>query len=115
MSHATAIRLKPEALRSLAFGSIGAAYTAIGTSLDYPARVFLLQNLTDKTLMFSFDNVDDHLVLPTGGYLLIDVTANRSLSQGFYISKGQKVYVKQVGVPTSGSVYLSVFYGDDGH
>jgi hypothetical protein len=115
MGQALAVRFKPEALRSLAFGSIGAGYSAIGTALSNPVRVFLLQNLTDETLMFSFGGATDHVVLSAGGYLLIDVTANKSLSHGFYIAQGEQVYVKQVGAPSSGSVYLSVFYGDDGN
>jgi len=105
-------RFSPEEVRTLAFGSIVAGYTAIGTPLENPARIFFLQNLTDETLMFSFDGVTDHLPLSLGGYILIDVTANKALSSGFYIAKGKQIYVKRVGVPTSGAVYLSVFYGE---
>jgi len=65
--------------------------------------------------MFSFDATTDHIPLPASGYLLIDVTANKSLSQGFYIAEGEKVYVTQIGAPSAGSVYLSVFYGDTGY
>jgi len=50
-----------------------------------------------------------------GGYLLIDVTANKSLSGGFYLAQGKIIYVKRLGTPTTGSVYLSVFYGEDGY
>jgi len=110
-----AIRFAPETVRSLAFGSIGAGYTAIGTALENPIRIFLLQNLTDKTLMFSFDGINDHVPLSLGGYLLIDVTANKSMSQGFYIAEGDQIYVKQVGAPTTGAVYISAFYGDTGY
>ncbi len=115
MTQAAAIRFTPEPLRSLAFGSIVAGYTAIGTALANPVRILLLQNFTDKTLTFSFDGVDDHVVLSLGGYLLIDVTANKSLSGGFYLAQGKIIYVKRLGTPTTGSVYLSVFYGEDGY
>lgn len=115
MSTKQAIRFAPETVRSLAFGSIVAGYTPIGTVLDNPIRIFFLQNLTDETLMFSFDGVNDHVPLSLGGYILIDVTANKGISQGFYIAKGAQVHVKRIGVPTSGSVYLSVFYGEDGY
>ena len=110
-----AIRFKPEPIRSLGFASIVAGYTAIGTAIANPIRIFYLQNLTDEPLMFSFDGVDDHIVLETAGYLLIDVTANKSLSDGFYIAQGDRLYVKRLGTPTTGSVYLSVFYGDSGY
>jgi len=115
MTTSLAVRLKAEPVRSLAFGSIVAGYTAIGTSIDHPARIFLLQNFTDEALMFSFDGIDDNLPLPAAGYLLIDVTANKTFDHGFYLSKGESVHVKRIGVPTSGSVYLSIFYGDTGY
>lgn len=106
-----AIRLVPDTLRSLAFGSIGAAYMGIGTAITESIRIFHLQNLTDATLMFSFGGVIDHIVIPSGGYLLIDVTANKTYERGFYIGEGERLYVKEIGTPTSGSVYLSTFYG----
>jgi len=110
-----AIRMRAEELRSLASGAIGAAYAALGDSMDNPVRIFYLQNWTDEALMFSFDGVTDHLPLPSAGYMLIDVTANKSLPEGFYLSQGDSIYVKQIGAPTTGSVYLSVFYGDNGY
>ena len=110
-----AIRIKPETCRTTAFGAIGAGYGAVGTAMDHPIRIFYLQNMTDETLMFSFDGTNDHLPLPAAGYIVIDVTANKSMDQGFYLAEGDTVYVRQIGVPTVGSVYLSVFYGDTGY
>jgi len=107
------IRLIPEPVRSLAFGSIGVAYMGIGTAITKPVRIFHLQNLTDANLMFSFGGVDDHVAIPAGGYLLIDVTANKSNERGFFIGEGERIYVKRIGTPTTGSVYLSTFYGAD--
>jgi hypothetical protein len=106
-----AIKLLPEVLRSLAFGSIGAAYMGIGTAFTRPIRILKITNLTNNTLLFSFNGIDDHEVLPSNGFLLIDVTANKSVSQGFFIGEGTRVYVKQLGVPTTGSVYVSAYYG----
>ena len=107
------IRLAVEPVRSLVFGSIGAAYTGVGTRFDHPVRIMLIQNLTNATLMFSLDSVNDHVALPQGGFLLLDVTANKTQEQGFYISEDSRLYVKEIGTPTSGSVYLSLFYGTD--
>ena len=106
-----AIRLMPETLKELAFGSIGAGYAGVGTAFDKPIRILFIQNLTDVTLLFSLDGVNDHFPLPTSGFLLLDVTANKTLEQGFYIAEGQRIYVKNSGVPSSGSVYVSAFYG----
>lgn len=108
-----AIRLLAEPIRSLAAASIGAAYMGIGTGLDNPSRIIYVQNLTDAQVMFSLDGINDHFTLPTSGFLLLDITTNKSLPQGCYISQGQRIYVKEVGTPTTGSVYVSSFYGSN--
>lgn len=108
-----AIRLLPETQKSLAFGSIGAVYSGIGTALTQKIRIFFLQNLTDATLQFSFDGINDHFPLPPNGYILLDITANKTREQGFFVGEGQRIYVKEIGTPTSGSVYLSTFYGSE--
>ena len=107
-----AIHLGCEELRSLAFGSISGTYAGVGTSISNPARIFFVQNLTDVTCTFSFNGVTDHFVLAASGFLLLDVTSNKTVSQGFYIAEGSRLYVK--GSPSSGSVYLTVFYGTEG-
>jgi len=105
------IRFAAEPIRSLAFGSIAAGYTGVGTRFDHAVRIFFVQNLTNVSLMFSFDGISDHFALPQNGYLLIDVTQNKTQDQGFYIAQDTRLYVKEIGNPTSGSVYLSLFYG----
>lgn len=105
-----AIRLGFEPVRSLDFTSIGAAYMGVGTAISHPARQIFIQNLTDATVMFSFNGVDDHFPLPSNGFFLDDITSNKSLGQGFFLGEGERLYVKEVGTPTSGSVYFSVFY-----
>lgn len=112
MSYALAIRLAPEPVRSLAFGSISGVYAGIGTAFSNPIRIIMIQNLSDVTLMFSFNGVDDHVPLPGSGFLLLDVSTNKSVSNGFFIAEGTRIYVRDLGAPaTVGSVYVSVFYG----
>jgi len=111
MSKSQAIRLVPEAARSLAFGSIGAAYAGIGTAINNPVRILHIQNLTDVVLMFSYDGINDHFPLASNSYLLLDITANKSRDQGFYLAEGTRIYVKEDGTPSSGSVYVTVYYG----
>lgn len=105
------IRLAPETVRSLAFGSIGAAYMGIGTTFIKPVRILVLQNLTDVSLMFSFDGINDHVPLPQSGYILLDATSNKAKEDGLFFAEGTRIYVKNIGSPTSGSVYVSTFYG----
>lgn len=111
MAHSQAIRLTPESARSLAFGSIAAGYTGVGTAISNPVRILHIQNLTDAVLMFSYDGVNDHFPLAASGYLLLDITANKSSTQGYYLAEGTRLYVKRLSVPSSGSVYVTVYYG----
>ncbi len=112
----TAIRFTAEAIRHILGSSVIAGfYTAIGTPLEHPARQFLVQNLTDQRLGFSFDGITDHFVLPPQSFFLDDVTSNAALSKGFMLAKGQSLYVKRLTIPApTGDVYFSVFYAEDG-
>jgi len=107
-----AIRMMAETVRTLGFASIGAAYMGVGTAVDAPARIIFIQNLTDEDLMFSLDGINDHFPLPTQGYILLDVSANKTTEAGFFLAENQRLYVKEIGNPTAGSVYFTSFYGD---
>ena len=109
---AYAISAKFETVRTLGFASIGAAYMGVGTALTHPARMIYVTNLTNAELMFSFDGVNDHLPLPENGYFIFDIMANKSDESGFFLGEGHRLYVKEIGNPTSGSVYFSIIYGD---
>lgn len=107
---ATSLVLSMEPIRSLAFGSIGASYAAVGTGLEFPAREFLINNLTDADLMFSFNGVNDHFVLASRSAWINDCCANQVGTEGFFLRRTNVLYVKRIGTPTSGSVYLSVIF-----
>lgn len=114
MSTMTSIRFRAEPVRSLAAGSISGTYMGVGTSVSHPVRQFFIQNLTDVTLMFSLDGTNDHFPLPSNGFFLNDIMSNKStIGSGLFFSEGDRLYVKEIGVPTTGSVYFSVFYGSD--
>lgn len=111
-----AIRVMPEPVRTVAFGSISGTYTAIGSAFANPVHWFMVQNLTDVAIMISWDGIHDHFPLPVNGYVIMDVTANKTLTGGaFYVAQGTTFYVRQLsGGPTLGGVYLSIFYGFNG-
>lgn len=112
MATSLAIRMRAEPVRSVGFASIGAAYMGVGTAIDHPARQIFIQNLTDVSLMFSFDGVSDHFPLPANGFFLSDIMSNKSVSQAWYLSEGDRLYVREFsGLATTGAVYFSVFYG----
>lgn len=107
------IRLRYEPGRSLAFGSITGTYAGVGTAVAHPIRQYIIQNLTDATVWFSLDGVNDHFPLPANGLLINDIATNQTFGQGFFLSEGDRLYVKQLGTPTTGSVYFSVAYGSE--
>jgi hypothetical protein len=103
-----------EPQRSLAFGSIGAAYMGVGTAVNHPVRQFLIQNLTNADMQFSFDGVNDHFPIPSGGFFLSDITSNKALGPNFCLPEGSRLYVKQLsGAAGSGSVYFTVIYAKE--
>lgn len=107
-----ASRLQFEDLRSLAFGSISGTYAGVGTSLSNPARAIIVNNATDVLLIFSIDGVNDHFVLPASTSIVLDIQSNKSNQEGFYMAKGDRLYVQDNGsAATSGAVYFSAIYG----
>lgn len=102
-------RFRVEELKSLAFGSIVAGYTVIGDPYAFPISKLHIVNNTDEILLFSFDGVTDHLRLPSGGFLLLDITIEANVPD--YLPIGDAIYVKRDGTPTSGTADVTAFYG----
>ena len=98
-------------LRTLGFAAILAGYVGVGTPIGHAARQIYIQNFTDADLMFSLNGVDDAFPIAANSFFLSDITANKTLSQGFFLPVGQRLYVKQLEVPTKKSVYFTIFYG----
>ena len=106
--HITPQRGWMEPARTLAFGSIVDAYSAIGTGFDHPARIDAIYNLTDEDVWISIDGVNNYFPVLLGGGGVTDRAAN-----GIELPKGTIIYVKRFvagAAPTLGSVVLSVSY-----
>lgn len=107
----TAIKLNFEKIRSLAAASVAAGYTAIGDPLENPAVIFTVKNLTNEQVMFSFNGVDDHFTLEKDGTYNVNCNANQSQRSGaLYLPEGTTIYVKRVGTPNTGNVYVTIGY-----
>lgn len=111
-----------DALRTAAFGAIGAAYIPVGTPFGFAARMLILQNLTDQELIISFglEGADvtlltDNLALHSGGQIVLDYMSDQSSVGGSFAQPiGTQVYVKDNGVgPGTGAFYVSVVYGKE--
>jgi hypothetical protein len=112
-NYALSVRMYPEVMRTLAFGSISGTYIGLGTPLENPSLQLIVQNLTDQSITLSWDGINDHLILSSGCAWDSDNTSNRAREQGLYMPQGQRFYVALVGdtSPTLGGVYLTTFYG----
>jgi len=109
---ARAIRMRWEPVRRLAFGSIGAGYVAVGTSLAHPAQGIILQNFTDAYMTFSFNGIDDHIDMAPYTSTVLDIASNKTIENALYQAQGDTIWVKQSSVgPSVGSVSVSAFYG----
>jgi len=73
----------------------------------------VLSNITDVTLTFSMDGTNDHFVLPSKGFLVLDLTSNKTSDSGLFFKQGTIIYVKQTaGGPAEGSAYASIVFGE---
>lgn len=105
-------RLIPDTVRTAAFGAVGAAYSAVGAALTDQCRIFCLTNLTDADVFFSVDGVNNHFIVPSNSFKLIDVASNKIRDEGFFLPTGTVFYVVRVaGAPTVGAVYIEVLHG----
>jgi len=103
-----------EALRSLAFGGISAAYAVVGSATTHPTRVFCITNDTEGDMIFSTDNTVSagEMFVAAGSYKLYDIQANMNaqFDDKYVLEVGTQFYVKQVTAPVSGSVYIEILY-----
>ena len=105
-----------DTLRSLAYGSIGSSYTAIGAATTKRIRILTVFNQTDKEVLISDDGVNAKISLPAGAGQVLDFTANKVKPDGFFAKEGTIFYVKQGddGAPGSGKVTIQCVCSDEG-
>jgi hypothetical protein len=106
------LKLFPEPMRSIAAGLIDDTYRTVGSAFQHPIYWIHLYNGTDQAVTFSWDGTDDHLFLPAGGFLVMDITTNHAQNAaGLFFSIGQRIWVREATVtPTTGIITLSAFY-----
>lgn len=107
----TSIRLFADPVRVLTAGAIGAAYMGIGAAFDESARMIIVNNLTNNTMLFSWNGVDDHFPLVKFTYMVLTITQNDDEEEYFALPAGSRLYVKQLIAPTVGAVYVTHFRG----
>ena len=109
----SSMRAKFETLRTLAFGSIAnLTYTAVGASFANPIRILKISNTTDIDVFISFDGVTNIDVVVANGFVLYDLSTNKSNQVGVLeIPSGSKIYVIRGAVAaTIGNIYVTTIY-----
>lgn len=101
-------RLYPEVLRTIDSATFTGSYQALGTPLVNPSVILKIYNGATVAITISWDGSTDHEYLPTGAFLLFDVSANSELSKIRNIAAKTQFYVK--GSAGAGLVYLSSYY-----
>ena len=113
-------RLLFEPMRSIASDDITANYSIAATlqdasgniALAHPARFIMVDNVTDKGMLFSFDGVNDHFMVYAMSSKVLDIGSNKEENGSFFLGKGEVLYIKYIADPTNGTkVYFSVAYG----
>lgn len=102
-----------DAVRSVAFGSITASYTKLGTTFGHAMRVLNFKNNTDADMMISFDGTTDNIPIIADSFDLYDLTSDQDANEQFRYEVGTQLWIKYLTAPTTGSFYVVAVYGKD--
>ncbi len=104
-------KLLPGELQQLGFAGVApSVFISVGVFFQ-PARLILVQNLTDQLLEFSMDGLNSHFVLPACSSVTFDAGTNKGTPNTAAFPQGYGVFVTAPGtLPTTGSIYLTYFY-----
>src|SRR5271163_2812874 len=69
--------------------------------LTAPARIVKFTNNSNADVYISWDGVNDHEIIPTGSFLLLDISSNKEQERQLYIPEGTMFYYR--GVSGAGS------------
>lgn len=102
------IRLYPDAIRSIDSATFTGSYQKVGSALTYPTRIVHFLNNSSVLVTISWDGSTDHAVIPSGGFILLDVSSNRETANQCEIAANTQFYVK--GSASTGLFYISTYY-----
>lgn len=91
----TGVRLKPEEVREIAFGSLTGSFVQLGGAILRPLNEVTLMNETNAAVYVSLDGVTNHFRISPGTARTLDIKANDGIFE-----VGQAFYVKYATAPT---------------
>lgn len=103
--------MRIDTIRTLGFGAMSSNYAAIGTAATRPTRMVYVYNSTDVDVFISDNGVNDKFFIPTGSFLLLDLTTNRTRDDEFEHPELAVWYARDNQVAaTSGAVRLTLIH-----
>ena len=94
----------PLAQRSVAAASISSSYAVVGSVFASAPVLLIIVSTLNQTVQFSWDGIVDAFPIPAGGTMVLDFK-----SDGITLSANYGPYVKEIGDPTTGSLYIGGF------
>lgn len=108
----TKVRLRYEPMREILGTAVTGSYQAIGTPLDNPLQLLVLQNTTSQNVRISLDGTTDFIYLPANTSFILDISSNSTFEDGFFLGAETSVFVKDDGVVVgAGSIFVTAVYG----
>ena len=108
-------RVSFEPVREMAFGSIGASYTAFTPVTTHYGRIVAIENTTDVDVYISVDGSTNALRIASGSGQVFDLCANEVPDDGFFFSEQTTFYCKAVSTsPSKGAVWIEYIYASGG-
>lgn len=89
-----------------AASSITSSYTLAG-SFFKSVSIMLIVSTLDQPVQVSFDGTNDHIAVPAGSTVPVFIPIDFK-SNGCFFSN-VNVFVKEIGNPSTGSLYVSAF------
>lgn len=103
-----------EAVREIAFGSVGANYTTVGSPIADHARLVRIVNTMNTEMYVSTDGSKNRIRMAAGSFFIMDLSSNKVRNDGLFLPLGTQFYVKQVTAPASGNLWIEVLYAQGG-
>ena len=101
----TNLKAVPIIQRSVAFGSITSSYVPMGgTAFNTPMTMVIIVSSLNDTVQWSWDGVNPAFPIIAGATIILDMK-----SDGIPLPANFGPYVKTLGSPASGSLYVGGF------
>lgn len=97
----TGCRVKPEAVREIAFGALTTAFQPLGAAVNGFLRYIFLDNGTDTDMYLSLDGFTDHFRVRPGQAQVFDLKTNDIL-----ILPDQIISIRSRSLPSTGDAFV---------